>query len=177
MKKIFILIFILGLVLINGIPSNNGVCQRNTQQINSLAEGEYNLAVEVEADRHVSPHSYGEGVTATFLVTIWNTGQNESNTCNVTCNIIRLCTIGLNNFDREPQEMQQTEWTENSMSPRTGHGKTVSFGCPIQNGIFAIYKIQAQIDAKDSNPEDNTDTFLFFVVWVGWWDRWINIID
>lgn len=177
MRKILILIFILGLVLTNGIPFATGIPQRNTQRGNSSREDTYNLKIDIDADRHVSPHSYGEGVEASFLITIWNTGQNESNTCNVTCSIIRLFTIGFLNFNREPQEMQQTEWTENSMEPRTGHSKTISFGCPIQNGIFAIYKIHARIDAKDLDTDDNSDLFIFFVVWVGWWDRWIDIID
>ncbi|HIG98980.1 MAG TPA: hypothetical protein HA258_00205 [Thermoplasmata archaeon] len=177
MRKLLILFFILGLVFSNGIPLTIGSTLRDSQQVSSRGEESFNLNLDIDADRHVSPHSYGEGVKASFLVTIWNTGQNESTTCNVTCSIIRLCTIGFFNFDREPEEMQQIEWTENSMDPRTGHSKTISFGCPIQNGIFAIYKIHARIDTKDSNSEDNSDSFIFFVVWVGWVDRWIDIID
>jgi len=177
MRKLLIVIFILGLVFSNGIPLTIGSTLRDSQQVSSSGEESFNLNIDIDAERHVSPHSYGEGVSASFLVTIWNTGQNESNTCNVTCSIIRLCTIGFFNFDREPEEMQQIEWTENSMDPRTGHSKTISFGSPIQNGIFAIYKIHARIDTKDSNSEDNSDSFIFFVVWVGWVDRWIDIID
>jgi hypothetical protein len=177
MRKIPILIFILGLVLTNGIPLTIGIPLRNTQQVNSSGEESYNLNVDIDADRHVSPHSYGEGVEASFIIWVRNEGQNESNVCNVTCSITRLFVAGFFNFDRELKEMQHIEWTEKPFGPRAGHGTIVSFGCPITNGFFAIYKIQARIDAKDSNSGDNSDSFLFFVVWVGWWDRWIDIID
>ncbi len=171
MSKKLILIFLLGLMLTNGIPLTMGIPQTNKQQM-SMGDGEFNLALDIDANRHVSPHSYGEGVDASFLVTIWNTGQDESTECNVTVIITRLFING-----SDPEEMQRTEWTEPSMDQSSGHGTNVRFGCPIRNGLFALYKIQARIDTKDSNPEDNTDTFLFFVVWVGWWDRWIDIID
>ncbi len=171
MRKKLIVIFLLGLMLTNGIPLTMGTPQRNISQMNT-GEAEFNLALDIDANRHVSPHSYGEGVDASFLVTIRNTGQDESTECNVTVIITRLF---INCSD--PEEMQRTEWTEQPMDQNSGHGTNVGFGCPIRNGLFAIYKIQARIDTKDSNPEDNTDTFLFFVVWVGWWDRWIDIID
>lgn len=177
MRKIFVPFFILGLVITNGIPLTIGVPQSNTQQTNHSGEGDYNLNVDIDADRHVSPHSYGEGVKASFIVWVHSNGQNESPLCNVTCTITQLFVVGFFNLEREPEEMEYREWIEDPMDPQSGHGTTVTFGCPIHEGLFAIYKIQARINAKDSNSEDNSDSFLFFVTWVGWWDRWINIID
>lgn len=165
MQKKLMMFLMVGLLLTSVIPLTLGVSESKKLSTAVCGEGDYNLLVDVEADRHVSPHSYGEGVDAAFLVWVLNNGQNDSSECNVNCSITRLFVVG-----QKSEVVFHTEWTEKPQEPRTGHGTTVTFGCPIPGKLFAVYKIQATIDSNDNNLDDNTDSFIFFVVWVGWLD-------
>ena len=166
MKKKLITFLIIVLSLTSVIPLTLGIS--DSEKLNTVVcgEGDYNLVVDVEADRHVSPHTYGEGVKAAFKVWVTNNGKNDSSECNVYCSITRIFEVG-----QKPIEVYNTEWVEESHAPRTGRGTTVTYNCPIYDGkLFAVYKIQSTIESNDSNLDDNTDSFIFFVIWVGWLD-------
>lgn len=166
MRKKLLLFLVVGLVLTSVIPLTPGLSDSKKLNIVVYGEGDYNLVVDVEADRHVSPHTYGEGVKAAFKVWVTNNGKDDSSECKVNCSITRIFEVG-----QKPLVVHNAEWTEESHAPRTGRGTTVTFNCPIYDGkLFAVYKIQATIDSDDNNLDDNTDSFIFFVLWVGWLD-------
>jgi hypothetical protein len=136
-------------------------------------DGNYDLKLIIQSDRHVAPHIYSEGVNAHFIVWIINQGPDVSEECNVTCTITKLFQVG-----QKPELVHNIEWTEQSLTFQSGHGTDIKFDCPIitpepnlLGQLFAIFKIQATIDINDNNPEDNTDTLRFIVVWTGWIPR------
>jgi hypothetical protein len=135
-------------------------------------DGNYNLKLTIQPDRIVAPHIYGEGVNAHFIVWVRNEGPDASDECTVTCTITKLFQVG-----QKPEIVRSIEWTERPHTPKTGQGTDIKYECPIHSPkpfplqLFAIYKIQATIDINDNNSDDNTDTFLFIVIWTGWIPR------
>jgi hypothetical protein len=153
-------IVLIGVLMTSVFPSVIGMSENKKPNGAVSEEGDYNLVVKAEADRNMFPRFYAEGVRAAFLVWVRNEGPDDSVQCNVTCSITRLFVVG-----QDPEVVQNLEWIEDPQTPRSGHGTTITFGCPIPHKLFAVYRIDASTDVHDNNVNDNTASFVFFVIW------------
>jgi hypothetical protein len=126
-----------------------------TQTPQACVPGNYDLSISIKG-RFLFSHIYHEGATALFKLTIWNRGPDASPSCNITFTIKKLIGQGSG-------EMQQQKIIYYGSSPGSGNFYTITHFVSNYERI-GFYKVQAAIDANDSNTSNNIATFYFFTV-------------
>jgi hypothetical protein len=157
MRKKLVMVLIIMLVITSITPLALGTFVNKKQNTTARNDGNYNLIVSIKADRRVFPRIYSEGITANFIVKVKNEGPNMSDAIFVNGNITRI--IGRKSGQTIPFSLA-VEPLEKGISIE----KLASFVCSNPEAYFGVFIIQATLDVNDNNLDDNTASFIFFVV-------------
>ncbi len=165
MKKKIVGIFVCMLLIMTAVLPVSGMIMNEISEIekssNAVCEnGNFNLEAFIRPSRKILPRIYSDhiGNTIGFIAGATNNGPEDSTEAIVKFEIIKI-------FGKDTGQYHNETWVLGPQEPNTGLRKIIVW-YPHNSGrrILGIFIARTTIEVSDTNPNDNSKSFLFILI-------------
>ena len=169
MKKKLIGIVVCMLLIMTAVLPVSGMIMNEISEIekssNAVCEnGDFNLEAFVRPSRKILPRIYSDhiGNTIGFISGATNNGPEVSTEAIVKFEIIKI-------FGNDTGQYHNETWVLGPQEPNSGRRK-ITVWYPHNSGRrkFGIFIARTTIEVSDTNPNDNSKSFLFILMESRW---------
>jgi len=164
MKKKLIGIFVCMLLISTVVLPVSGMIMNEISEIekssNAVCEnGNFNLEAFVRPSRKILPRIYSDhiGNTISFIAGATNNGPEDSTEAIVKFEIIKI-------FGKDNGQYHNETWVLGPQQPNSGSRKIKVWYPHNREGEFGIFIARTTIEVSDTNPNDNSKSFLFILI-------------
>ena len=163
MKRKVVGIFVCMLLIATVLPVagmvTNKISETNNPGETAYKKGDFNLEVNIKPSRKILPRIYSHhiGNTIGFISSVKNKGPEVSPGGIVEFEIVKI-------FGKDTGQYYNETWDFGPKQPNSGSGTVLVWYPHNRQGKFGIFIARTTIEISDTNPNDNSKSFLFILI-------------